>query len=271
MPLPSISRATLDVPFEVMAELASLLPPDTTFSELLEHVASLALLPPHTTLGSVQHKLPLADVVEPLRDHLSLSEFDLFTYSPVNLRDPNSVQIFTSIVTAFAKTGKVSVDEVFRPSRLIRTLEMVEGTLSMLPPLPPHAGIGKRLLVPPILISSIPLLETMHKSLVLYIWLSFRLSVAFPDRPRAVDLKSRTEVVLEACLERLPGLRNKKTSERGKAIDREVRDWRRENVSPNGTKKEPGQPRKGIQWRNKYEALKRAEVWRNVGVVQERA
>ncbi|WVQ96760.1 hypothetical protein IAU59_003867 [Kwoniella sp. CBS 9459] len=269
--LPSIPRAKLEVPYGNMAELASLLPSNTSFASLLEHFAALAQPPPHTVLSAYEHKLPLADVVEPFRDRLSLKEIDQFCFAPVNVRDDRAKAIFRNLVQDFADQGCVNLDEIFASSRLLNQLDLVEETLRTLPPLPPVLGIGRRLLTPPVIISSIPMLETLHKSLVLYIWLSFRLEVAFPDRALAVEAKNRTEVVLDQCLERLPGLRQRKQNkgERGKEVDRLVRDWRRENVMPNGTRKVEGVPRKGLKWleREVAQRAKERQVWRNARVI----
>ncbi|WVR06154.1 hypothetical protein IAU60_003184 [Kwoniella sp. DSM 27419] len=270
--LPPIPRAKLEVPYGQLAELASLLP-NASFGSLLEHFAALARPPPFTVLSEYQHKLPLAEVVEPYRDQLSLHEIDLFCFAPVNVRDDRAKNIFRLLVQDFADRGCVRIDDIFTPSQLLHQLELVEETLRTLPPLPPVLGIGRRLLTPPIIISSIPMLETLHKSLVLYIWLSFRLEVAFPDRNLAVDYKTRTELVLDQCLERLPGLRQKKHAkgERPPEVDRLVRDWRRENVMPNGTRKVEGVPRKGLAWlpRKVAERVKERKVWRDVHVLDE--
>ncbi|OCF31260.1 mitochondrial RNA helicase [Kwoniella heveanensis BCC8398] len=269
--LPSIPRAKLEVPYGNMAELASLLPSNTSFASLLEHFAALAQPPAYTVLSAYEHKLPLADVVEPFRDRLSLKEIDQFCFAPVNVRDDRAKAIFRNLVEDFADQGCVNLDDIFASSRLLNQLDLVEETLRTLPPLPPVLGIGRRLLTPPVIISSIPMLETLHKSLVLYIWLSFRLEVAFPDRAQAVEAKNRTEIVLDQCLERLPGLRQRKQSrgERGKEVDRLVRDWRRANVMPNGTRKVEGVPRKGLTWleRNVAQRAKERQVWRNAKVI----
>ncbi|WRT67588.1 uncharacterized protein IL334_004560 [Kwoniella shivajii] len=269
--LPSIPRANLEVPYPNLAELASLLPSNTSFGSLLEHFAVLAKPPAFTTLSAYGHKLPLADLIEPYRDQLSLQEIDLFCFAPLNLRDERAKAIFKNLIEDFSENGLVELENIFGPSRLLHQLELVEETLRTLPPLPPILGVGRKLLTPPIIISSIPMLETLHKSLVLYIWLSFRLEVSFPDRNKAVEYKERTELVLDQCLERLPGLRQRKHAkgERGPEVDRAVRDWRRENVMPNGTRKVEGVPRKGLTWleRNVAQRVKERKVWRNVKVI----
>ena len=237
LPLPSIPRAALDIPPTILHSLAQLFPADVTFAELQSHASALALLPKHMTAPNLEGRIKVSDLLEGHRASLTMDDLLLLSMAPVNTRDPIAVAVYTNLVGAYASTGSVEVLEILKSSGMVRMLENVELTLSTLPPLPPIQGVGRRPLVPPVLISSIPQLETLHKSLVAYIWLSFRLSIAFPDRILAQSIKERVEAVLEECLKRLPGLRQRKTHERGKAVDAEVARWRREHVEPNGRKK----------------------------------
>jgi len=213
LPLPPITRATIELPTAAIAAVAPLLPATTTYDDLIDNVAALAKLPPNTVLMDITKIGPQADVVEDFRHVLTLSEVQTFTQAPVNLRDPNVKAIFGAVVRAYAEDYLVQIEEVLEESSLLRTLQTVEDTLASLPPLPP-TGVSRQSSAPPVTISAIPLLESLHKALVLYIWLSYRLELAFPDRALANEYKARTEEVLEACLERLPGVRAKKRSER---------------------------------------------------------
>jgi ATP-dependent RNA helicase SUPV3L1/SUV3 len=271
MQLPSLQRAVLDVPHTTLTQLNYLLPQQTSFADLLDHLSSLALVPANTVAGAFEHKAPLADVVQKLRDKLTLGEMDTLTYSPVSTRDPQGLAIFTNIVKSFADRGYVEIDDVLEETKLLATMDMVEATLAVLPPLPPEMGIGKRLLVPPVVVASIPQLETLHKSLTLYIWLSFRYDIAFPDRPQAQNYKTRVEACLAECLNRMPGLRNKKTHERTKEGDRATADWRKANVAPRGTMKMPGAKGKGIEWQERavVQRLKNKNLWRGYGITDE--
>ncbi|EIW73583.1 hypothetical protein TREMEDRAFT_12580, partial [Tremella mesenterica DSM 1558] len=213
-PLPPITRATLDVPFENMSALAALLPPETKFSELLDHVYSLVLVPPNMTLGSMQHKLPLAKVVEEFRSGLTLSEMDLLTYAPVNGRDPRALGVYHSLASTYASVGHVTLDNMFDSSGFYEQLRKMEKVINDLinPPSsrePQSQTQEKPKSVSQIISDNLPGMETLHKTLVLYIWLSYRREVSFPDREKALGYKERTEVVLEKCLEHLPGYQKK--------------------------------------------------------------
>lgn len=202
--LPAIPLAVLDPPSSTLTDLAPLLPPSTTFAQLVEHASLLALAPANTIIASAGHKIPIAEIVQPFRDSLTLGEMELFTLAPLNLRDERSKAIFQNIVHAYASRGVVEIGPVLESSGLVPLLEEMESLLGELPPLPtdPDEPFPA---TPPVIVHALPELESLHKSLVMYIWLSFRLSLAFTDRVKAQDLKERAEVVLEGCLERLPG------------------------------------------------------------------
>ncbi|WVQ80492.1 hypothetical protein IAT38_002597 [Cryptococcus sp. DSM 104549] len=208
--LPSIQRARIDPPYPNIVNLAGLLPESTTYREILEHFAALAQLPPDTVLSAPAQKLELADIVEVARDNISMSEVDLLTYAPVSVRSEDARKVFVRIVEAFSSKGCVVLDDILAESGMLETLESVEISLRALP--------RKDSLIPGVVVDALPDIESLHKALVLYIWMTFRLEVAFPERAEASELKMRSESVLEECLERMPGLQIK-----GKRFQKGVR------------------------------------------------
>ncbi|BEJ14973.1 hypothetical protein CspHIS471_0407400 [Cutaneotrichosporon sp. HIS471] len=232
--LPSVTRAVLEPTSKALGKLAPLLPPSTSYTELMGHFEALAKLPPLTVLSSVSHREPIFEVVGKYRDVLTLGECVNFGMAPVNRRDPKVMSIFERILKAYSEEMNVSLEPTLDPTMLIKTLKTVEETLAALPPLPPHLGVYRPYLVPPITIAAIPLLESLHKALVLYIWLSFRFHLAFPDRELAAAYKERTEHALEICLERMPGVRQKTREERTGEMDGEHALYRRKYVDKHG-------------------------------------
>lgn len=257
--LPAVTRAVFELPNEALTSMLPLVHPTTTYADLLDHTAALAKLPPNMVLSETRNRLALAEVLEEQRDVLTATDIVVFSNAPVNTRDPKVAGIFQNIVQAYATDYHVDVEEVLKKSTLLHTLKTVEETLAALPPLPPHLGIFRQYLVPPITVGGIPLLESLHKALVLYIWLSFRYSLAFPDRELATAYKLRTEKVLEICLERLPGVRQLKSAERTKEMDKELALFRRKYVDKHGLVKP------SIKWVNQEqeERMRKMKRWRS--------
>ncbi|BEI84011.1 hypothetical protein CcaverHIS002_0406150 [Cutaneotrichosporon cavernicola] len=232
--LPSVTRAVLEPTSKALGKLAPLLPPSTSYNDLMGHFEALAKLPPLTVLASISHREPIFQVVGKYRDVLTLGECIQFGMVPVNRRDPKVMSIFERVLKSYSEEMNVSLEPTLAPTMLIKTLKTVEETLAALPPLPPTLGVYRPYLVPPITIAAIPLLESLHKALVLYIWLSFRFQLAFPDRELAAAYKERTENALEICLERMPGVRQKKREERTGEMDGEHALYRRKYVDKHG-------------------------------------
>lgn len=261
--LPPLTRATIDFPPAAINDLAPLLPASTTYADLLENFGALVKLPPNTVLSDISRFYTQADAVESFRDVLTIDEVEILTLAPFNRRDPKVAAIFGNMVRSFATDFHVSIDDVLEESRLLRTLKTVEETLAALPPLPPTLGIYRQYLAPPITIAAIPLLESLHKALVVYIWLSFRLELGFPDRQLASEYKARTEKVLDICLERMPGLRQRTRSERTKEMDNVHALYRRKYVDKHGLVKP------SIEWVDHAMAQqdKRGDKWRHLAQI----
>ncbi|TYJ58722.1 hypothetical protein B9479_000558 [Cryptococcus floricola] len=119
----------------------------------------------------------------------------------------------------------------------------------------------KKQKVPPLIINALPKLETLHKSLVLYIWLSLRLEVSFPDRLVAQELKTMCEAALEECLQRLPGLKLKKG-----AVDMAAgKAWEKKAEADRLGEGE------GVEWVSgaEYQKTKKARIWKDVALLEE--
>ncbi|GJM96590.1 hypothetical protein PR202_ga13444 [Eleusine coracana subsp. coracana] len=127
-----------------------------------ERFLEKAKLSPDYFISDGEDMLKVAAIV----DDMSLGLYDkyLFCLSPVDLRDDISVQglVQASFAETYAKKGIVRLKEIFTPGTLV-----VPKTHNQLQEL-----------------------ESVHKVLELYVWLSFRLEDSFPDREVAASQKS---------------------------------------------------------------------------------
>jgi ATP-dependent RNA helicase SUPV3L1/SUV3 len=211
--LPSVPRAVMDPTFERVERLASLLEADQSYSFILQSFAELARLPQACVFSDISGRLQLAEQLTPFAKDLSLQDLELFSYAPVNVRDDNVVSIFRGYIRDYAAVGKVNVEGALKDTGLLDDLEMVGRVRDTMPDVPAHGLIMPSALLTPIsapIVATLPRLESLHKALVLYIWLSFRYDLAFSERSKAMDIKERTEELLEFCLERLPGIKQSK-------------------------------------------------------------
>ncbi|KAA3481847.1 DExH-box ATP-dependent RNA helicase DExH16, mitochondrial [Gossypium australe] len=117
--------------------------------------------------------LKVAAIVDELP--LSLQDKYLFCTSPVDMTDEISSQGLTQFAENNAKKCLVRLKEIFSPGSL-----QVPKT---------HFALKE--------------LESIHKVLELYVWLSFRLDESFPDHELASSQKAICSMLIEEYLERL--------------------------------------------------------------------
>lgn len=217
-PLTPVHRAVLDANGAIVEKLSLLLPPETSHAQLLEEIATLAIVPSYCVPSDTSGSAKISITIEEFHDSLTLSEIMTFVFAPVNTRDERVVSAFRAYIEKFVDQGYVPIYEAL-PQQLLENLEMVELARKAMPDAdhlesrePSHRI---PISIPPAIVAGLPMLESLHKAIVLYIWLSFRLDLAFPEREKAGELKLRVEDALEFCLERLPGLKQKRQKFKG--------------------------------------------------------
>ncbi|XP_050218401.1 ATP-dependent RNA helicase SUV3, mitochondrial isoform X2 [Mercurialis annua] len=171
-PSPVLERAGLFPTFDLMY-MYSRLHPEKGFYQILEHFVENAKLSPNYFIADCEEILKVAAVIDEMP--LSLNDKYLFCISPVDMNDEISSQGLTQFAENYARKGVVRLKEIFTP-----------GTLQV--PKTQHA---------------LQELESIHKVLDLYVWLSFRLEDSFPDHELAASQKSLCSLLIEEFLERL--------------------------------------------------------------------
>lgn len=171
-PSPCLEAAGLFPSFDLLA-LYSRLHPNCTFYSVLEHFVENAKLSSNYFISNCEAILKVAEVIEDLP--LGLQERYLFCISPVEMDDGISAQGLIQFAEEYAKKGLVNLKKVFTPATFC---------------VPKTQNDLKEL-------------ESIHKVLGLYIWLSFRMEESFPNRELASSQKAVCGMMIEEYLERL--------------------------------------------------------------------
>lgn len=171
-PSPVLERAGLFPTFDILA-LYSRLQSTTRFHPILEQFLEKAKLSSNYFISDCEEILRVAAVVDEFP--LGLRDKYLFCISPVDMQDEISAQALVQFAGNYAKTGLVRLREIFTPGSL-----QVPKTQNALKEL-----------------------ESIHKVLDLYVWLSFRMKESFPDRELASSQKAACSLLIEEFLERL--------------------------------------------------------------------
>ncbi|XP_058106190.1 ATP-dependent RNA helicase SUV3, mitochondrial isoform X6 [Magnolia sinica] len=122
---------------------------------------------------SFHNILKVAAVIDELP--LVLRDKYLFCMSPVDMNDDISTQGLIQFAESYSKKGIVRLKEIFTPE----TLQVPKSQ------------------------DELKELESVHKVLELYVWLSFRLEDSFPNRELASSQKAMCSLLIEEFLERL--------------------------------------------------------------------
>ncbi|GLT60346.1 hypothetical protein SLA2020_331160 [Shorea laevis] len=171
-PSPILEQAGLLPSFDLLC-MYSRLHPNHGFYRILEHFLENAKLSDNYFISNCEDILKVAAVVDQLP--LGMHDKYHFCVSPVDMDDEISAQGLTQFAENYAKKGIVRLREIFTP-----------GTLRV----PKTHGKLKEL-------------ESIHKVLDLYIWLSFRFEDSFPDHELASSQKAACSMLIEEFLERL--------------------------------------------------------------------
>ncbi|CAI9762181.1 unnamed protein product [Fraxinus pennsylvanica] len=171
-PSPIIEQAGLFPSFDLLF-MYSRLHPTFGMLQILEHFLENAKLSANYFIAECEEMLKVAAVIDELP--LNLNDKYLFCISPVDMDDDISSQGLTQFAQSYSRNSIVRLREIFTP-----------GTLKV-----------------PKTQTALKELESVHKVLDLYVWLSFHMEDSFPDRELASSQKAICSMLIEEFLERL--------------------------------------------------------------------
>ena len=170
-----ILTAGLLPPSTMMEDFARYFPPSINHSYILLRLRELARLSPHYHFCQVPQHIDVADALHPVK---GLSTFDrnIICQSPSHIRTPHMAEIivaYARCVESNTRGELLSIPEI--------PLEVLNETIRL------DREYLRRL-------------ETLHKALVLYIWLGYRVAGVFLDREMAFHVKKLVEEKIQAVL-----------------------------------------------------------------------
>lgn len=130
------------------------------------------------------------EYVDGLSDRLTIQERILMQLAPVPVRDPLAVEAIRTILSLYRVKLAVKLHEALQASGLSESYRNVKQRLKRVETVSKKTSLSEMLNV----------LETVHKILVMYLWLSYRQLVAFPDQEEAFAMRSEAEEEMDKCL-----------------------------------------------------------------------
>ncbi|KAI5920202.1 ATP-dependent RNA helicase SUV3 [Camillea tinctor] len=173
-----IKTVGIQPPPSVIERFSSYFPPNTPFSYILVRLREIARLSPNYHMCTLKEMLEIADLIQPF----SMSVYDrcVFLNAPVNIRDRQG----TAVLQAFARrVAAMDGGHILDIPEL--QLDLIDVDKNDFPGGPPEY---------------LRSLESLHKAITLYLWLSYRYSGVFRSQGLAFHVKKLIEDKIDAQL-----------------------------------------------------------------------
>lgn len=170
-----ITSAGIFPPTTVLQRFATYFPPETPFSYVMLRLHEISRMHPRYHLCGLRDQIGIADVLHPIKD-LTVGDRITICAAPASLRDKDTPMMLTAFAKCVATQGGGSILEIPELNLEILDREMTvdKGYLTSL--------------------------ETLHKALVLYLWLSYRFSGIFTTQALAFHIKTLVEEKIDKVL-----------------------------------------------------------------------
>lgn len=170
-----ITSAGIFPPANIINQFATYFPPDTPFGYILLRLFEVAHTHRNFYLCGLRELVKIADMIEPVKN-LSIRDRIIFCSAPVNTREPKFRKICVAYARCIAKNGGGGL------------LDIPELNLDILDQKP---TADKEYLSD---------LEALHRSLILYLWLSYRFEGVFITQAMASYVKELVEKNIDVAL-----------------------------------------------------------------------
>lgn len=171
--------AGLHPPASVIEKFASYFPAGTPFSFILLRLRDIARLSGDYFMCSMRDTIDLARAIQSIP--LSISDRCIFLNAPSNMSDPASREAVVALAKRVAHNQPGDLLDITAIK-----LDLLDHTPQTYPPGPTHYLRN---------------LESLHKVLTLYLWLSYRFNTVFRSQRTAFRAKELVEQAIDASLD----------------------------------------------------------------------
>lgn len=177
-PAAPLTSAGIMPPDDVVYRFCNYFPPGTPFSYMLMRLHEICQSSHGFHICRLKDQVAIADAVHEI-ENLDIHERLILVSAPVSIRDKSQILLIKHMAKCIAEQRGGALLDI--PDL---NLEILDGTI-----------MGTR--------AELSGLETLHKGLIMYMWLSFRFPGIFTTRPLANHAKELVEIAIEKCLRML--------------------------------------------------------------------
>jgi ATP-dependent RNA helicase SUPV3L1/SUV3 len=185
-PLVPLQFARYQYRRDLAVDVSEALPPDATMNvvqDVINYVGQFSSV----YIPVMDNKFCLA--AEFLDRHrLSIRERFFFAQAPIAWRNPVCMNVVEAMFRLYCERLSVNIMDTLQNSGLLETLRDIEDIMT-------RPTFRRKYLT-----TRLSLLESLHRILTLYMWLSYRNSVVFTDNQTCQELKGRVEKAMEWTL-----------------------------------------------------------------------
>ena len=181
-----ISSAGIFPPDSTILKFSKYFPSETPFSYILRRLHEIARMHPRFHLCNLRDYIKTADLIQQVKN-LSAADRISLCAAPVDTKDPGAHQIILALARCIATQSGGSLLDIH--------------------------GLNLEILDQPVTADReyLKQLEGLHKSIVLYLWLSYRFIGVFPSQAMAFHVKGLTEEKIDKALTEISSNKNFKS------------------------------------------------------------
>lgn len=218
--VPNLTTAILAPDSAILSKIYRTLPPRTGLTEIFQLLQDISTLEKPFALTDYAKLMDAAMVVDAMCPQKSIAIRSVLVQAPVPWRVEGASPIFEQMLSVYASGQKVDPEAVFTDAGLMVILEDVADAQEEAER---RKEVSKEGSDPghdtPVLkvseaSSRLEALELLHKMACVYLWMSYRFPIAFPETERTEEIKLAAESGIEFCLEMIQTDRAKVMSKR---------------------------------------------------------
>lgn len=189
-PIPRLTCARLSPTHETLTAAARVLPPGSPIHVLLDAHQYIGRLSAPYRYADVSQASSLSEFFKNQGGELDLTVVDrsLLLFAPIAWRDEPFVEILAKFLDMYRRDLRVNLMAAVHGTDMMDTTLDVEKRMA-------RGG------TPSCQARELQVLEMFHKTLVFYVWMSYRNAVSYADHEIVHNLKARVEKALDWALE----------------------------------------------------------------------
>ncbi|KAH9930848.1 P-loop containing nucleoside triphosphate hydrolase protein [Fomitopsis serialis] len=195
-PITHLKQARISPLGHVFEAVATALPQDAAAITIVDVLYYAAKLPPTCELEDVRKLRFRLDFLGDLQADLTMNDQVLLQLAPVPVSDVAAQTAFRALSRMYCDDFHVGLKDVLREADLLEDFESAVRAVTE-----NDSAADQQ--------NALQTLESVHKIIVVYLWLSYRAPVAFIEQDEAFKLRDIAEQSMQKCLELLSAVKGK--------------------------------------------------------------